>query len=213
MRKVLIAVLSLLLAAPAFACSVVQGYRVPGNFELIERADLVVLARVGDERKPAGTSRFEPNVPLTPVRIIKGTLPKSPLLVRGQTVSRDGKVYSPNPTSLREAHPSAYAGACIRQTYARGSLVLATFVKQPDGSYQQIMSPFARAVEDVEGKASLWVRAATLYAAMQRRSGDRTAIITAEAKRLEALRRDPGAAEIAADLRAQLAIRTPPPGF
>lgn len=34
---------------PANACSMVEGYKVPTTLELVEQADAIVLARVGDE--------------------------------------------------------------------------------------------------------------------------------------------------------------------
>ena len=46
--KALVYALIMLVAAPAtvLACTPVFGYRVPTNIELLEKADLVVLARV-----------------------------------------------------------------------------------------------------------------------------------------------------------------------
>ncbi len=68
-------------ASPAMACSVVKGYRIPTNFQLIQQADLVVLARVGKMMGKPDPIRDNPNLKLEPIRAIKGELPAEPLLV------------------------------------------------------------------------------------------------------------------------------------
>lgn len=204
MHKLLIAALSFIFTAtPALACTVAQGYRVPTNFELIERADLVVLARVESQTSPDPAEWFKPNVWLSPIRAIKGALPRTPLGLRG-TVTNRGVPVLPQPTALDQVHASTMWGACIRQVYAKDTLVIATFVKGKDGGYIQIAAPFSRAVEDVESENGLWVRTATLYATMQGRPGERAAVIKAEVTRLEGLAGDPEAAAIAADLRRNI---------
>ncbi|MEA3017256.1 MAG: hypothetical protein QOI38_1978, partial [Sphingomonadales bacterium] len=54
-----LSLLPLLSAAPAAACSVIEGYRVPTNLELAERADLILLgtaesATPGGDEDPLG---------------------------------------------------------------------------------------------------------------------------------------------------------------
>lgn len=128
-------------------------------------------------------------------------MPAEPLLVEAWP---DGRKVVAIPTPLTEAHPSTYWGGCNRQVYARNTLVVATFTKTPRG-YRPIMSPFARAVEDVEGPDGIWVKAATLYARLAALPADRQrAAIEAEVARLEADHGDPDAAAIASDLRHQL---------
>lgn len=215
MRKFLIAALPLLFAVPAWGCTVEPGYRRPSNFELIQRADLVVLAQVESETQASRDDWRAPNIWLRPIRAIKGTLPRMPLGVSGG-FSFDQRPVAPHPTSLDEVHPSALWGACIRQAYAKGTLVVATFVLQPDGQYRQITAPFARAVEDVESEDGLWVRAATLYASLAgSMPAELAARLEVEASRLEAIKDDPAATAIAADLRFQFAIlaRGTPPGW
>lgn len=189
-------------AGPALGCSVREGYRVPSNYDLIDKADLVVLARV--ESGPAaeairGEDWGKPRVRLAPIRVIKGTLPTQPLAVLGY-VSAGGKAVSGFPTPLHGVNPSALMGACIRQQYAVGALVVAVFQRKDD-SWHQEGSPFARSVEDVEGSSGTWVRAADSYARIVALPAKaRRAALNAEAERLLALRDDTAAPAIAFDM-------------
>ena len=126
-------------ATPAAACSVVPGYSVPSNYELIERADLVVLARVAsgpalEALKDGDWGKAQ--VRLEPVRAIKGTLPAEPLSVAGY-VSVEGEPTVHFPTPLHIAHPSAFMGACVRQQYALGALVVAVFKRDGKQWHQE----------------------------------------------------------------------------
>jgi hypothetical protein len=204
MRHALAPLACALMATPAAACSVMGDYRVPSNYALIDKADLVVLARV--ESGPAvealkdedwGSAR----VRLDPVRAIKGTLPTVPLAVAGY-VSVEGEAVPAFPTPLHVPHPSTMMGACIRQQYAVGALVVAVF--QRDGTaWHQEASAFARSVEDVEGMQGAWVRAADNYARIVALpKAERRGALEAEAKRLLALHDDSAAPAIAVDMLA-----------
>jgi hypothetical protein len=193
-------------ATPAYACSVVPGYRVPSNYELIEKADLVVLARVASG--PASEALKESDwskaqVRLEPIRAIKGVLPAEPLAVSGY-VSVDDRPTPRFPTPLHIVHPSALMGACIRQQYAVGALVVAVF-KRDGKQLRQEGSPFARSVEDVEGMQGTWVRAADSYARIVALPAkERPAAMEAEARRLLDSSDDTTAPAIAADMFAAL---------
>ena len=162
-RYLLIASL-LLWASPGLACSPDGKYRVPTNVELLQKADLVVLATVvTGPRTPeeAWSANGEPRVVLRPSRVLKGTSPRE-LRVEGILSDQRGRPYPFTPTQLSAVHPSALEGACIRERYRRGALVLAMFRRTPTG-YVQLEDVFARSVEDVQGPAALWPRAAELY--------------------------------------------------
>lgn len=182
----------------------VPGYRVPSNFELIQQADLVVLARVkagpGAEDIRAANSWDEQQIELEPIRAIKGVLPSEVLRLEGYTGER-GHSFAAHPTPLHRAHPSSFQGACVRQEYAPGALLVATF-ERTDKGYRPLRSAFARVAEDVEGENGAWVRAADAYArigALPTGDARRTAL-RAEAARLLALRDDSAAPAIAADM-------------
>ena len=201
MSKFWIAALSLTCSTPSWACSPDGEYREPTNIELIERADLVVLGRVDAERPKERTSSNA--VGLTPIRTLKGHAPEK-LTLYGTFRDRSGKLVAPEPTKLNEAHSSSTWGACDRQAYAPGTLVIATFKKRPEG-YIQMTYPFARNVEDVESEQGLWVRAATLYTRIisQHRPAQRRKAFQKERERL-AQSNDPEAQAIAQDIAGYL---------
>lgn len=162
MDRAWLAVVLLIVPATGLACSPEPGYRVPTNIELLQKADLVVLARVASGPMTFEPASFdEPQVILKLFKVLKGAAPTR-LRVKGILSDRDDRPYPPNPTGLNDVHPSALEGACIRQRYARGAMVLAMFRRTARG-YEQLGDPFARSVEDVEGQSALWPRAADLY--------------------------------------------------
>ncbi len=194
---------ALLLPAAGWACSPAPGYRVPTNFELVQRADLIVIAQVdaGPEGSIPHGERADHRVRIGPMQVLKGVLPKMPLTLEGMVSREDGKAFESSPTPLGSAHYSARLGACTRQHYAKGSLILALYEKR-DGQLRPIGAPFARAIEDIESYDSLWVRAARLYVELQRRARDGalTAAVIAERDRLRARGPDRDAQAIAADI-------------
>jgi hypothetical protein len=196
---------AVIMAAPASACSVRGDYRVPANYNLIRDADLVVLARVasGPSAEVLAVSRDSLNhqsVVLEPIRVIKGVLPAVGLKVKGY-VSSGGTPFRPHPTPLHRPHPSSLNGACIRQEYAVGALLVAVF-RRTDHGWEQEGSPFARSVEDVEGLHGAWVRLAETYAqiALLNTVEERETALRREVQRLLALQDDSAAPAIAADL-------------
>jgi hypothetical protein len=199
----LLGIFAFLSATPAAACSVVRGYRVPSNFELVHRADLIVLARVASG-PTSFTADREPRVMLAPVRTLKGLHGGGPLAVHG-VIGSHGVPLISAPTPLRAPHFSALGGACIRTNYPEGGLVVAMFEHTPEG-LRQIGAPFARAVEDVESEDGLWVRAVGEYLAAQR--GVAPSALRAAGERLRAAlaarRDDFDAQAMANDLRTWL---------
>lgn len=204
---VLGAALTMAIGARAWACSPVPGYRAPTNVELIDKADLVVLTRIAGgptlylQDLP---DDYEPRVVLKPLRAIKGTAPAM-LAVEGIMADRRGRPFGREVTSLDRVHSSALWGACIRQAYPRGGLVLAVFAKEGTG-YVQRRLPFARIAEDVATPSAVWVRAATLYARLlaSHRGSDRRAAFAAERRRL--MRGGADDRAIAADIGRYLAV-------
>jgi hypothetical protein len=191
------------LPATGWACSSAPGYRVPTNFDLVQRADLIAIVQVdsGPEGSIAAGDHADHFVRIGPMQVLKGVLPRDPLTLEGIVSRDDGKAFESMPTPLSAPHFSTLAGACTRHYFAKGSLVLAMFEKKADSLYP-ISAPFARALEDVESYDSLWVRTARLYVELQQRARGaklRDAVI-AERDRLRALTSDMEAQAIAADL-------------
>jgi hypothetical protein len=200
-------VTALLAASPASACSMAEGYRIPSNFELVRRAELIVLARV-----VSGSATIEgrdARVLLEPVRVLKGALPAEPLSVSGALTFGDRPMES-MPTPLGPSHFSAGLGACVRLFYPRGGLVVALFERRPEG-LQTIWAAWGRTAEDVEAPDGIWVRAVETYVAAQQGVADSGLRAAAEA-RLAALRAQAGnlaAQAIADDLQHYLDATAP----
>lgn len=203
MRKLWIAVLWLACPTATLACSLNEDeYRIPTNIELIERADLVVLGRVYADGPVSAAYGNELN--LRPIRTLKGQAPKK-LTLYGVMRDRQGKPIPPEPTALDLVHSSSTWGACDRQAYAPGTLVVAMFKKRPKG-YVQMTYPFARNVEDVGSSEGLWVRAATLYADIIKQvpPAQRRKAFEKERERLLNRSGDPDAQAIAQDITRYL---------
>lgn len=209
MRAVLTLIASLFLcAAPSAACSMDEGYKVPTNFELVEKAKVIVLARV--ERVPASdavgnNSPMSQMVTLRPLRFLKGTATANELAVMGGKPPKNWEGVS-TVTTLWQSHFSAGLGACIRQFYQPGELVVAMFdsdsrAKEITGKeLNQLFAAWARVVETVDGPDDVWVHAVERYATIQ--TGDPATIkqrIESETQQLRSVA-TPEAQAIAADL-------------
>jgi hypothetical protein len=173
----LLALLAVALAAgSAHACEPVRGYRIPTNIELVQDADVIVLARVVSGPAPGAAVGVPWSGPgqvlLDPIEPLKGSPAGKALRLFGTTVERNGRPVKAAPTPLTEAHPSAYEGACVRVKYSPGTLVVAMFKRSPQG-LRELSFPFARETEDVAGPNATWVRAVRYYVAASQ--GGRTA--------------------------------------
>lgn len=202
------AALFLMFPTAGLACSPIGGYRAPTNIELLQKADLVVLARVSrgpltDAEAWGGSN--EPRVTLRPIKVLKGTAPPE-LRVEGMLSDRNGHPYPFTPTGLDQVHPSALEGACIRERYKKGSMVLAMFRRKGAG-YAQLDDPFARSIEDVQGSSSIWPRTAELYLRLLRipEATARRNAFRAERRQLT-VSRAPDARAIAADIDRYLKV-------
>lgn len=199
----LLAAAALLVAPlPALACSVAPGYHVPTNLELVERADLILLATVTGDFAPDG--RPEPMIAVEPVEAFKGTMPNAPIALPAM-IAADGDIQLSNPYQLRDAHPQSLAGACVRYVFPRGSRIL-FFLDRQDGGWQPAGGPFSRWAEDALTDDAPWLQAVRFYIAVARLpEADRAAALTARRDELGALGDDPVAQLIAADIDRQLA--------
>ena len=203
-------------------CQPARGYRIPFNFELVEEADFIVLARVKSGPSGFTDQRPEPPPPpngaltppragvsLIPVEVLKGRLPPSELRVVGFIRDHWGKPVPPAITNLNEAHPSSYEGGCIRETYPVGGMLVAMFRNTPNGS-AQLNHPFALEVEDVESANGVWVRAVRLYVSILSHPAGRArrAALAAAERSLMSNRNGQGDAAIASDIRSYLDHRS-----
>jgi hypothetical protein len=173
----LVALLAVAVASrSAHACEPVRGYRIPTNIELVQNADVIVLARVVSGPAPTaklGVPWSDPGqISLNLIEPLKGSSAGEALRLFGTTVERGGQPVRAAPTPLTQAHPSAYEGGCVRGKYSSGTLVVAMFKTSPKG-LRELSFPFGRQTEDVASPDATWVRAVRYYVAASQ--GSRTA--------------------------------------
>lgn len=212
MRPLLsLAALALLAAPlPALACSVVAGYRVPTNLELVERAELILLGTVTPGAS-ASDSLAEQTIAIEPVEALKGAMPTGPVIFPAM-LDTDGEVELSNPYELRQPHPQSLAGACVRYVFPRGSRVL-FFLDREDGRWREAGGPFSRSAEDVLTDDAPWLQAVRFYIEVAKLpEEDRAAALAARRDELGALDDDPVAQLIAADIDRQLGGPNAPMG-
>ena len=194
-------------APPAAACSVVAGYEVPSNLELVSKAETIVLAQVVagalNEQDPAAST-----VTIQPIAAIKGPLPQGQIALRGMMLSRDvgeGSGALSNPYEFVRAHPVSYAGACIRYVFPLGTTALFFLRTDHDGMWAPAAEPFTRWAEDVPGEDAPWVELVRLYVrAAELAEPERIALLEHELIEQRARTGDPLAQLIAADVERQL---------
>src|SRR4051812_47894657 len=101
-----------LAAAPVAACSVTSDYVRPSNFELVQIADVILVASAVSEGKVGD----EPSVAFAVESAVKGEAP-SRLVLPGADLGQ------PRPSNLADLsgpNPEAMAGTCNRVTFRKG---------------------------------------------------------------------------------------------
>ncbi len=193
---------------PTFACSPASGYRVPTNMELVESADLILLATVSSgDSDSHGTA--EQMIALQPVEALKGAMPTAPIVIPAMIAASDEILLS-NPYELQGAHPQSFAGACIRYAFPRGTRVL-FFLDREGGQWHQAGGPFSRWAEDVLTDDAPWLQLVRFYIGITKLpEEERAAALGARHDELGELGEDPVALLIAADIDRQLAGPNPP---
>jgi hypothetical protein len=145
------------------------GYRVPTNYKLVSNADLIVVGTlIPDVKFDRNKLDAWPTLRVRPVKVLKGQLPKAPLIIEGVLNGYEhGARANPVITQLDEVHPSALFGSCSREIYASYAPAVLMFRKQK-GGFVQYAPAFSRAAEDVGSTAtSPWVKAIGLYQRVQ----------------------------------------------
>lgn len=204
--RTLLPLAALALAAaplPALACSVVPGYRVPTNIELVQRADVILLGIVEDGDPESGSSE-EMMIRVQPVEALKGEWPTEPVALPAM-IAPDAEFLLSNPYELKDAHPQSLAGACNRYAFPRGSRVL-FFLDHRDGNWRPVGSPFSRWAEDVLTDEAPWLQLVRFYVEIADLPDDqRVRALTARRDEWRARGDDPVAQLLAADIDRQLA--------
>lgn len=193
---------------PAIACTVVEGYRVPTNLELAERADLILLGIAEREVEATGDNFGE--VVVRPVELLKGDGLPAEIRIPG-SLSED-RVTASDPRDLYNPNPGALTGACVRYVFRQGMLLLLFLERGGDGRLHLVGAPFARSAEDVPSADAPWAKAVRLYveiAALPQ--AERRQALIARRDQLRARTDDPDAALLAEDIDRQLRRRRIPP--
>jgi hypothetical protein len=149
----------LLFAPAAIACSPVFGYVRPSNFELVQLADLIVVATAQD------AGRGGQGVSFRVARTLKGEAPTNfeiHHLILGNARRSD-------PRQIAEPNEEAYMGPCTRMTLAKGRSYVMFLKRTEDGSLLQLGYPFTRVNEDYAGPNALWTRTIETYVDLQQR--------------------------------------------
>lgn len=197
-------------ATVAMACSVTEGFVRSSSYEMVERADAVVVA-VADSQS-GDAEAFDTAVTFRIERAFKGLPPATIVMDR----ARLGRIEPSDPNDLTVPHPETMHGACSRYTFQRGVRYV-LFLREGEGGDEPVgwyaMRPtFWRGTEDYAGPDSAWARAVNLYIDIQRDQPDRMAALDALTARLPLLEA-PGASatdrQIALDIRDHLSSLSP----
>ena len=193
----------------ALACSVTGEFVRSSSYELVERADAVVVA-VADSQT-AGSEEWDTRVTFRIEQALKGAPPATILMNN----ARLGRTTPSDPDDLTTAHPETFEGGCSRSTFQRGGRYV-LFLREGEGVREPLgwypMDPtFGRGAEDYAGPDSLWVRALSLYIDIQQQP-DRMAALDALAGRLPRLEAPEAPAadrQLAWDIRDHLSSLSP----
>lgn len=153
-------------ATSASACTLARGTILPTNFELVQLADAIVIAKV-----ISGFHATQWDTPLDKsvyVQIeskLKGDAPAE-IELKGFVI---GSPPPSDPDELARANPEAYHGACSRYTFALNDSYVLFLRKDASGRWGTLDYAFSRTSEDYFGPNSLWVRAIETYADVQAR--------------------------------------------
>lgn len=146
-----------LLPSGAYACSVSRDYIFPTNFEQVQLADAIVIARL--HTLTSGDTSFEL------IEVLKG--PKAPEAPYEITPRLSDKFPS-HPYSLQTENSSDGGGSCSRGAYAEGKLHLLFYSKRPEtGGYVQSVTIYGRDSEDIASMDAFWLKVVRKYLDIQ----------------------------------------------
>ena len=203
----LLTVIAVLATPVASACSVVEGYHVPTNLELVEQAELIMLGRVIGQNE-IEDAPWESGVLVQPITAVRGTLPNGVIAIAGTTLAvgraeRFGILS--NLYKLEAAHPASYIGGCVRYIFPQDTTVL-FFLDTRDGTWVAAGGAFSRWAEDVLTDDAPWLRLSRFYAEVASLPQDeRAAMLLVERDRYVAQADNPVARLMMADIERQIA--------
>jgi hypothetical protein len=132
-------------------CSVIRGYRVPSDYDLVKSHDVIVLARSEDYEGGQFLFRIR--------KVLRGDYPNRRFRVEGHTGFK-GRTAEDDLVRVRAG---ALSGSCTARDYRVGyDYVL--FGDRTDGGLAIHGPPFSRINEEVDGEHSPWTQAIQRYA-------------------------------------------------
>lgn len=147
----------------ARACSPTPGFIRPSNFELVQDADVIVVATPINERGvPADPYK---NVSFRTLQTIKGEVPET--FEVGQLML--GRTRPSDPNQIMFSHPQGDMGSCNRTTLARGKSYVLFLARDRAGKLEIYGAPFSRVNEDFSGPDSMWMKTIRIYVDLQQR--------------------------------------------
>lgn len=150
--------LLLLLPAWAYGCSLQIGTVLPSNYELVQLADAIVVARSQtlEERDTDSRIRFEV------YRILKGPIDAPTLSLRGHLEFAGRSVVG----DYSRARRGGYGGACRAYDYRLDQdylLFLVRAVGDNDTPWRVLGTAFARTNEELAGSSDPWITVVEHY--------------------------------------------------
>ncbi|RYD67851.1 MAG: hypothetical protein EOP58_02115 [Sphingomonadales bacterium] len=152
-------------AAPATACSMASGYKVPTNLELAIKGETIIIGEVIGER--TGSNEWNHAVLVRPLTLLKGeTLPDQVEIAGAAVAPPQVPVTLSAPGELRAPNPDAMSGYCVRYHFTKGGKLLLFLARDEQSQLVPFRSAFSRDSEDVADEDALWVKAVREYAAI-----------------------------------------------
>ena len=159
-RLVFLAVLLLAArAGTAAACSVAGDYVRPSNFELVQIAEAIVIAR--PERRIG--RRDDSRLLFRVEAAVKGAPPERLALEDAEL----GRTQPSDLEDLSASNAESYSGPCERMTFSRARRYLLFLERGPDGGWRQLGFAFSRINEDYAGEDNAWMRSVRRYLRLQ----------------------------------------------
>lgn len=208
--RAMLAGIALTGAAPAIACSMASGYRVPTNLELAVAADIIVVATVESARP--GSGAWDGSVIARPTLLIKGDALPEAVDIQGAVLDDDlgRRATRSDPRELRAPNPDAMMGGCVRYFFTRGMKLVLFLKRDEKGILRPYRSSFSRDAEDVSADDALWVKTVREYAALSNVGrGDRKARLKLRIAELRA-KGDADSIAIADDMAVELSGKRRP---
>lgn len=204
---VLSALLAIAAPSTALACSVVDTYVRPSNFELVQIADVIVVATPLRGLGRTDASPFETRTQFRVDEVLKGQAPAEIEVIGLGT----GSIRPSNPNSIAYSHPQGHGGPCNRVTVARG-VAYVLFLGKRGETYATLGYPFSRVSEDYAGEDALWTRTVRTYLRLQSTETPMQQLSSLEAMRAAILanpKRTPADTALAEDIDQHLGSVSP----